>query len=315
MSSSSGTTILVDDADPRIVYSAGWLKEGLPGLECEGTTHGSNFIPGATATFTFEGVGVQVFGSVGSPDGSPKSTYQVDGAVPSTFTFNANGLNNYHLNFYSSPALDPGNHTLIMTSIGNNTTEIFLDYIVYNPMPSSSSTSSLISTSSAVSSGDPATVTTPMPLASAVSSSDPATVTTPIPIASAGHVASSSAGAIAGGVVGAVAGLALGLVLMYTLMRRRIRELKGRLEANHNVIEPYPTSVLDSSQFVTSRNLDTVSDSLVMAKTSCEFASTVGYSGHLCGASIPGAEQLGYGYTEQKKLSFSESSTGSQTVY
>ncbi|KAE9406485.1 hypothetical protein BT96DRAFT_254697 [Gymnopus androsaceus JB14] len=262
----STSQILVDDTDPRIVYSAGWVEAGTPGSECDGTTHGSNFIPGATATFTFEGVGVQVFGTVGSPDGSPTSTYQVDGAVPSTFIFNANGITNYRVLFYSSPALDSGTHTLVMTSVGNDTTEIFLDYIVYNPMPSSSSTSSLISIG-------------------AVPSNDPAT--TPIPSASAGHAESSSVGAIAGGAVGAVAGLVLGVALMYFFMRRRNRKLKEmpeleELEANHNVIESYyTTSSLASTQLVpTSRNSGTMADSLVMADTSRQCASTVGYSAH-----------------------------------
>ncbi|KAE9406464.1 hypothetical protein BT96DRAFT_253884 [Gymnopus androsaceus JB14] len=208
----SSSQILVDDTDPRIVYSAGWIEGGNPEWECEGTTHGSNSIPGVTATFTFEGVGVQVFGTVGSTDGSPTCTYQVDSAVPLTFTFNANGMTNYRVPFYSSPALDPGTHTLVMTSIGNHTTQIYLDYIVYNPIPSSSSTLSLISTSE-------------------TSSSDP-TTTSPPPDSS-GNAASSSVGAIAGGVVGAVGGLVLGIVLMYFFMRRRNRKSKAILD-NYN---------------------------------------------------------------------------------
>ncbi|KAE9401053.1 hypothetical protein BT96DRAFT_616666 [Gymnopus androsaceus JB14] len=256
------------------------------------------------------GVGVQVFGTVGSIDGSPTSTYQIDNSVPSTFTFNANGMDNFHVALYSSPALDPGNHTLIMTSIGNDTTEIFLDYIVYNPTLSSSSTSSSISTSAVPTSSTSSLIST-----SALPSSDP--TTTPIPPTSSGHAASSSVGAIAGGVVGSVAGLVFGVFLMYILMRRRNRRLEKmpepmlELEANYNVIEPhYTTSALASTQLVpNSKNPGTManSNSLVMADTSRECAS-----GRLRETSIIGNDQLGS--TEEGKLPFAEHPTSSQLV-
>lgn len=54
--SNTASQILVDDTDPRIDYSLGWKPEGIPGKECNNTTHSSNNIPGATANFSFEGV-------------------------------------------------------------------------------------------------------------------------------------------------------------------------------------------------------------------------------------------------------------------
>ncbi|KAF9049680.1 hypothetical protein BDP27DRAFT_1454715 [Rhodocollybia butyracea] len=117
----SSLQILVDDSDPRILYSEdGWFDGGTSGFECGGTTHGNNGT-NATATLNFNGIGVQVFGTIGdaptSGDGSPSSTYQIDDLAASTFNFEANGQNNYRIQFYSSPLLNSGNHTLVITAL------------------------------------------------------------------------------------------------------------------------------------------------------------------------------------------------------
>ncbi|KAJ4492506.1 hypothetical protein C8R41DRAFT_919819 [Lentinula lateritia] len=53
--------VFVDDTDPCLIYSTGWVNGGTPGLECEGTTHGSRNDPQpSTVTFTFDGVGVGI---------------------------------------------------------------------------------------------------------------------------------------------------------------------------------------------------------------------------------------------------------------
>ncbi|KAE9406488.1 hypothetical protein BT96DRAFT_987627 [Gymnopus androsaceus JB14] len=102
----STSQILVDDTDPRIVYSAGWVQEGNPEWNVKAppmvlTSFQASQLPLPSKVWE-QSVGIQVFGTVGLPDGSPTSTYQVDNAVPSTFTFNANGMTNYRVQFYSS---------------------------------------------------------------------------------------------------------------------------------------------------------------------------------------------------------------------
>ncbi|KAJ3914519.1 hypothetical protein F5877DRAFT_70645 [Lentinula edodes] len=131
--------VLVDDTDPRLIYSTGWVNGGTPGLECEGTTHGSRNDPQpSTVTFTFDGVGVGVFGSVHHDDGSPTSIYQLDDLPNTVFTFSANGMDNYRVPFYRSPSLDPGNHTLVMIlpPTSGSVEGLWVDYVVYTSTPS-----------------------------------------------------------------------------------------------------------------------------------------------------------------------------------
>ncbi|KIK56889.1 hypothetical protein GYMLUDRAFT_776155 [Collybiopsis luxurians FD-317 M1] len=207
--STSSLQALVDDTDvARIRYSDGWFTSGTEGLECNGTTHGSAHQAGTqtTATFDFEGVGVQVFGTIG-PGGIPTSTYQVDDLPVFTFTFNSNtGTNtNYRVQFYTSPFLEAGNHTLVISSIGEGSSQMFLDYIIYNPVPSAS-TSTLPSLTSSTASAT----------AAALSSSSTST--------------SVSAGALAGGIVGGTfLGLVLGILLAYMILRRRQKGSSPRI--------------------------------------------------------------------------------------
>ncbi|KIK56890.1 hypothetical protein GYMLUDRAFT_61734 [Collybiopsis luxurians FD-317 M1] len=195
--STSSLQALVDDSDvARIQYSDGWTIAGNPDFECHGTTHGSG--TQTTATFNFEGIGVQVFGTIG-PGGIPPSTYQVDDLPVFNFTFNSNtGTNTYYkVQFYTSPLLEAKSHTLVISTIGEGPSQMFLDYIIYNPIPSAS-TSALPSLTSSTTSAT----------AAALSSSSTS--------------ASISGGALAGGIAGGTfLGLVLGILLAYIILRRR----------------------------------------------------------------------------------------------
>ncbi|KAF9073908.1 hypothetical protein BDP27DRAFT_1416605 [Rhodocollybia butyracea] len=131
--SASSLYTLMDDHDPNIIYSAGWSLAGTPGFECQTTATGSEPGNTGTARLHFSGVGVEVYGTVDVPDGSPKSTYQVDDLPASLFSFSANDRPNYRMQFYASPLLSPGNHTLLITALGNNGSRVWLDYILYYP--------------------------------------------------------------------------------------------------------------------------------------------------------------------------------------
>ncbi|KAF9073901.1 hypothetical protein BDP27DRAFT_1359793 [Rhodocollybia butyracea] len=216
----SSLQTLVDDGDPRIIYSEGWAKAGNPMFECEGTTHGSQ-APNVTATLNFSGVGVQVVGTVGIPasDGSPSSTYQVDDLPTSTFVFTTKGQANYRIQFYSSPLLNAGDHKLVITSLGNDNSRIWLDYILYYaPTNVSASISSTIS----------------MPTASTLSM--PTSSTSSMPLASISPETSTNVGAITGGVLGSALGIILGAFISYIILRRKhkntLRTLTGTLSCD-----------------------------------------------------------------------------------
>ncbi|KIK66153.1 hypothetical protein GYMLUDRAFT_70363 [Collybiopsis luxurians FD-317 M1] len=276
MSNSSGcpsvptSQILIDDRNPRIIYSGAWVQDpGRPGMECQATTHGSGLNNGsAMAAFTFNGVGIQVFGTVGVNDGSPVSSYQVDDLPSYTLDFQANGQMNFQYQFYSSPPLDTGPHTLVINVPGKEGSQLFLDYIIYNLSASvtstvvpSSTTSTTGSTASATLQVDISTTSTSTtstaaftsdnrttsPITSHGSSTSHATssltvvssssssTTLSLPAAAASGPSSAShsspVGAVVGGTVGGIIGLALGIFVTCFVMRkhrRRVAELTNR---------------------------------------------------------------------------------------
>ncbi|KIK56888.1 hypothetical protein GYMLUDRAFT_1012313 [Collybiopsis luxurians FD-317 M1] len=134
--STSLSQVLVDDMDlAHIQYADGWGLDGNKDFECNGTTHGAINGKSTTATFWFEGVGVQVFGTIGTGS-SPISTFQVDNLPAYTFSLDSKAKATlYGIQYYTSPPLEPGNHTLVIASIWQGSTQMFLDYIVYNPIP------------------------------------------------------------------------------------------------------------------------------------------------------------------------------------
>ncbi|KAF5356720.1 hypothetical protein D9757_012529 [Collybiopsis confluens] len=210
--STSSFQVLVDDSDlAQIKYSDGWLTAGARGFECNATTHGSVHVTGThtTATFSFEGIGVQVYGTI-APNGIPTSTYQLDDLALFTFTFNANTGNttNYRVQYYASPVLEPGNHTLVISSDGPvGSSQMFLDYIIYNPVPSYVSDAS---------SGAGTSTSSALPSITSLSGSGPSTSHSAI---------SFSTGALAGGIIGGtILGLLLGILFsLITFWKRKQR--------------------------------------------------------------------------------------------
>ncbi|KAF9073904.1 hypothetical protein BDP27DRAFT_241801 [Rhodocollybia butyracea] len=152
--------------------------------------HSSNG-PNATAILSFNGTGVQVYGTVGgaapqSKDSvSSASTYQVDDLPASTFVFLGR------------------NHTLLITALQGN--DVWLDYILYyssnESVPNSSETSN--------------------------PSSAPSSSETPGPSSAANttHKAPPDVG-IVGGVLGSV--VAILLVLILVLLRGRKHILRSK---------------------------------------------------------------------------------------
>ncbi|KAI0638693.1 hypothetical protein C8Q77DRAFT_448854 [Trametes polyzona] len=144
--------VYVDDTDPRIQYSDGWLTSTAKDA-FHGTMHGSAE-HGLTLTFNFTGTRVGVVGGTGDVNkfGVSSQTYELDGepsrivlgdksASPDTFFYN--------FTYYESPDLASGEHTLVLTTITVNIVPphiFWLDYIWYttgNAAPPSIASSSL----------------------------------------------------------------------------------------------------------------------------------------------------------------------------
>ncbi|KAF7340293.1 hypothetical protein MVEN_01948400 [Mycena venus] len=132
---------------------------GLPGFD-QGTGH-ATVQYNATATLTFTGDRVALYGAIGA-QGGPYSVHIDNGSVASTFTTYQmisdpnTPLPNYlagQLLFYAD-SLPPGDHTVTLTSnLASTTQDLTIDYAIVdgslNSVPTSgSSTSSTASTSS-----------------------------------------------------------------------------------------------------------------------------------------------------------------------
>ncbi|KAJ7797586.1 hypothetical protein B0H14DRAFT_2389616 [Mycena olivaceomarginata] len=121
-------SVILDDHDDQIQYSSGWVAGGTS-LEYSTTTMTSN-VAGSTATFTFEGTAITIYGSV-SP-GNASISFSIDQSPSRSYSTPAVNSPIFHQCFWKSPALADRQHTLVITQ--ETTTEphiIFLDYLMY----------------------------------------------------------------------------------------------------------------------------------------------------------------------------------------
>ncbi|KAF7342421.1 hypothetical protein MVEN_01831100 [Mycena venus] len=87
--------------------------------------------PGATASFTFTGTSIAVYGTLPSGNASRPLTFVVDNAISGAFENEGNlPTDTHHVELWASPALSNSKHTLVITQ--PTTLGVFLDYFLYN---------------------------------------------------------------------------------------------------------------------------------------------------------------------------------------
>ncbi|KAF7421023.1 hypothetical protein PC9H_011542 [Pleurotus ostreatus] len=237
MAMSDPNTYLVDDADARVRYSAGWEQMGGDN-EYNQTTH-YTFTAGASFTFSFVGTSVSVFGTidnlVDSEGRSPNSTYELDGTTPVVFRGRPVQGVIYQQLFYQSPTLPNMPHTLVGRSADAGS-RIFIDFLAVTAPPVTSTTLQPTSQSAT----------------SSVTSSNTETAT--IAVGSGSSLSSNNIGAIVGGVVGGLALLAILLILTWWFTRRRTKiQTMGQM-AEHQV-HPFVAPIIPSNQSDTRSDL------------------------------------------------------------
>ncbi|TFK37827.1 hypothetical protein BDQ12DRAFT_736014 [Crucibulum laeve] len=224
------TPLRIDDQDPSIVYSPGQWKKAGSVNEYEGTTM-ETLASGATSQLQFTGTSIAVFGTIPKRlygiQGNPNSTYSLDGQFVYQFAPSREDDTQYNVTFYQSNTLPLGNHTLLVTSLGNELT-FYLDYFQINGDPST--TGSLISTSLL---STPTTTLSPTP--AAASQLTPSTNSTGISAVSSSN--DTLIGPIVGGILGGFTLLAavLACLVMYVRRRRR-RKPDMSVDSMHQVI-------------------------------------------------------------------------------
>ncbi|KAF7333782.1 hypothetical protein MVEN_02335000 [Mycena venus] len=122
---------IVDEQDPLVHYDPGlWDRAGSKEEFNNTTSYGAQ--PGATASFTFVGTSITVYGTIPAGNASRTLTFVVDNSISGSYRTQGNGppADAYHSELWASPAMSNGTHTLVLTQ--QTQLGVFLDYFIYN---------------------------------------------------------------------------------------------------------------------------------------------------------------------------------------
>ncbi|EDR06514.1 uncharacterized protein LACBIDRAFT_328717 [Laccaria bicolor S238N-H82] len=226
----------IDDTDSSIGYSSGWALLQGSTRQWNGTVHSTSTV-GATATFSFRGTGVAVYGTLpaGPSTAATQSQYAIDSGVPVNVSIASQTDAVYADLFFLSPLLTDGLHTLVITNEGTSV-EYQLDRIDYNasvnvPVTVSGSSGSSISK----------TVSTTSSVSHSAAATSPA--------------ASSAKSAPVGTIVGSIAAGLL-VVLIALLIYFNCRRRKPNAPTTDSETTATPTSWARLGQSITPFNLN-----------------------------------------------------------
>ncbi|KAJ7653851.1 hypothetical protein B0H17DRAFT_1214512 [Mycena rosella] len=132
----SGVFVIVDDQDPSLRYSTGWNPSPSENaFQFAGTMTGPGGLGsvGSTATYEFEGTSISVFGLTRADSTKTNMTleFAIDGSFQKSATIQPHQFETFHLKFFESPTLADGHHTLEITISSINSTDVLLDYLIY----------------------------------------------------------------------------------------------------------------------------------------------------------------------------------------
>ncbi|KAJ7775508.1 hypothetical protein B0H16DRAFT_46648 [Mycena metata] len=120
-------TAIVDDRDPLIHYSPPWGQAGIPEEFAATTSVGT---AASTASFTFVGTSVIVYGTVTGDSLARNLVFRLDNMISGTFNSPHPPNSIHHVALWSSPTLENATHTLVITQATSD--GVFLDYFMYN---------------------------------------------------------------------------------------------------------------------------------------------------------------------------------------
>ncbi|KAF7332743.1 hypothetical protein MKEN_00157800 [Mycena kentingensis (nom. inval.)] len=142
---------ILDDNDPLVHYVGTWAQNGAA-QEFSGTTH-CTAQTGATASISFIGTAVSVYGTVSAGLRDATLSFVIDNSVQGTYTSPTLGGTLHHELLYASPTLpksqaagtDPDAHTLVITQTASAAQcVVFLDYFTFATTPASGAQALLV---------------------------------------------------------------------------------------------------------------------------------------------------------------------------
>lgn len=143
--------VYIDDIDASVAYSGTWQATASEERSYHNTLHWTDTV-GSKATFTFTGISVMAYGTVRGSD-TPQSSYSIDGGSSTTFKPSSQVLSRYGVLFYTSPSLQNGQHTLVITNLNDTSTLFIDDFIIVTTGSASTSTHSSSSASTSTAAG------------------------------------------------------------------------------------------------------------------------------------------------------------------
>ncbi|KAG6880141.1 hypothetical protein C0992_005225 [Termitomyces sp. T32_za158] len=190
---------------------------------------------GSTMQFKFVGTGLTWVGFIPTelPHSESKASYSIDGGDPTSFVLK--GLPSdatttvYNQEFFTTPNLPLGDHTIIVTYDGSDT-PLTLDYLVVTHAPLLVTTNLNVSSTAVPTTG--ATFTSSQ--ASSISSPTVPSVSTPSPTPHSNTLI----GPIIGGVIGGLVTIAILLFAFWWWHRRRASHVKSNVRFLDNGYSP-----------------------------------------------------------------------------
>lgn len=132
----------VPDNDPRVIYSPNWSLHSQGTFQ---TSHQTDVI-GSSLSFTFNGSGITVFGSIPASNAAhrpPTAVYAVDAAEPFTTAEPLAAKPILRQPLFSASHLSNGTHTLVVNVTDVQAASPYsIDFFFVSPMPSSPAPSS-----------------------------------------------------------------------------------------------------------------------------------------------------------------------------
>ncbi|KAJ7842520.1 hypothetical protein B0H13DRAFT_2098696 [Mycena leptocephala] len=128
----SGVFVIVDDQDPNIRYS-GWSPRPAENqFQFAGTMTAPGGL-GSTASYQFDGTSISVFGLILANSNKPNTTFDfsIDGIFQNSNTIPTDQNEHFHRRFFASQALEDERHTLEITVSNISSTDVLLDYLIY----------------------------------------------------------------------------------------------------------------------------------------------------------------------------------------
>ncbi|KAJ7136877.1 hypothetical protein C8R44DRAFT_363587 [Mycena epipterygia] len=125
--------VIVDDQDPKLVFSAGWGPTQAENSFEYGGTMTAPGPQGSTATYDFNGTSISVFARIAPNSRSTTTTlsFAIDDAFVNSTIIKSDAAAHFHHLLFHSPTLIAGPHTLVITLTNMTSSDVFLDYLIY----------------------------------------------------------------------------------------------------------------------------------------------------------------------------------------